>query len=398
MPLSRRVQALKPSATLALGAKTKQLKAEGKDVISLSLGEPDWGTFDVAKKAGHEAIDNNLTYYTPASGEAQLKAAICEQTNTDLGTDYKATQVTVSTGGKFILFSAMQSLLDEGDEAVVPAPYWVSYPSQVQLAGGVAKVIATTKQNGFKLRATELEAAITDKTKLLLLNSPSNPTGNVYTLEELKDLAEVLRQHPRVIVLSDDLYNRLVFEGRVAPHLLQAAPDLGERTVVINGASKVFSMTGWRVGWALGPEKIIGAMTKYQSQSVSCASSISQHATVAALRRGHDEVKSTVVKLRERRDRAYALLSDVPGVQVERPQGAFYIWPDVSAHLGKSYKGQKLEGTADFSRLLLDDKMVATVPGVEFGCEGYIRLSYIVSDQQITKAITRLREFIEALQ
>ena len=277
--LAERVKNLKPSPTLALAAKAREMKKNGLDVISLSVGEPDWDTFAPVKEAGKADIDQGFTKYLPASGLAELREAVCRQTNADLGTDYKTSQVTITTGAKFVVFAAMQALIDPGDEVIIPAPYWVSYPTMAELAGGVPVAVACDKADGFKLSADKLRAAIGPKTKMLLLNSPSNPTGQVYTKEEFSALAEVLRQHPKMVVLSDDIYNRLVFdESGLAPHLLQAAPDLAERTVLVNGVSKTYSMTGWRVGWGIGPEAVIAAMGKYQSQSVSCACSISQKA------------------------------------------------------------------------------------------------------------------------
>ncbi|MCB0384963.1 MAG: pyridoxal phosphate-dependent aminotransferase, partial [Bdellovibrionales bacterium] len=271
--LADRVASLKPSPTLALAAKAKELKKQGHDVYSLTVGEPDWDTFEQIKAAGIEAIKSGQTKYAPANGLPELREAICEQTILDLGHHYDADQVTVSAGAKFVLYSALQSLINPGDEVIIPSPYWVSYPTMVELAGGLPVIAACGPETGFKLTANALERTITPKTKMIILNSPSNPTGSVYSMEEWKQIGDVLKKHKQVIVLSDDIYNRLVFDSSdVAPHILQATPDLADRTVVINGVSKTYSMTGWRLGWAVGPKDVIKAMTNLQSQSVSCAS------------------------------------------------------------------------------------------------------------------------------
>ncbi|MCB0343172.1 MAG: pyridoxal phosphate-dependent aminotransferase [Pseudobdellovibrionaceae bacterium] len=396
--LSQRVSELKPSPTLALAAKAKELKAQGNDVISLSVGEPDWDTFDSVKKAAKQAIDDGITKYTPANGTPELRQAICDQTNSDLGTKYGPNDVTVSTGGKFIIFAALQSVVDPGDEVVIPAPYWVSYPTMVELAGGVPVIAQTKKQDRFKLTADGLKQVLTSKTKAVILNTPSNPTGEVYTAEELDAVAKVLREHPNVCVLSDDIYNRLVFnESGLAPHLLKQAPDLLDRTLVINGVAKTYSMTGWRVGWALGPQEVIKAMTKYQSQSVSCACSIAQQAALVAIRDGQPEVQAALKKLKERRDLVYSKVSQLPHVSVEAPEGAFYIWPDFSYYLGRAWKGKQLATSSDLAAAILEDQMVAAVPGIEFGEEGYLRISYALSPQRMEEAIGRIAQFLNQL-
>ena len=397
--LAKRVLKLKPSPTLALAAKAKGLKAQGKDVISLSVGEPDWDTFDSIKKAAKIAIDNGETKYTPASGIPELRKAIAEQTSKDLGVDYAVEETTVSVGGKFVIFSALQALIDPGDEVIVPTPYWVSYPSQIELAEGVAKIVTAQKAKNFKLTAEDLEKSINKKTKMLILNSPSNPTGAMYSKDELHHLARVLTAHPQVLILSDDIYNRLVFnqEG-LAPHILHVAPQLKERTIVINGVSKTYSMTGWRLGWALGDKQIISAMDKYQSQSVSCAASVTQKAAVQALQGADLELKEALVKLRKRRDFAYGAMKKLPNVNVEEPDGAFYIWPDFSFYLGKTWRDQKIESSKQFAEFLLESQMVAAVPGVEFGVEGYMRISYALSEDRMRQAFERIHLFLNEIK
>ncbi len=396
--LSKRVSCLKGSPTLALAAKAKELKAAGKDVISLSVGEPDWDTFASIKRAGIAAIEGGQTKYTPAGGTLELKTAIASQTSLDLGLKWTPSEVTVSSGGKYVIFSALQSLLDPEDEVIIPAPYWVSYPDMVQLAGGVPVIATANKSTDFKLNGDTLCRSITNKTKLLILNSPSNPTGEMYSKQELGELAEVLSAHPRVVILSDDIYNRLVFNDEgLAPHLLHVAPHLKERTVIINGVSKTYSMTGWRLGWALGPAELIEAMGRYQSQSTSCASSITQAASVQAIEGAGPELKEALKLLKNRRDFVFNKLSALEGVEVTKPQGAFYIWPDISSFFGKSFQGRTVSGSHDFSQALLESEMVVTVPGKDFGLEGYLRLSYALGESRMQEAIDRLQRFTASL-
>lgn len=397
MKLSQRATHLKPSPTLKLAATAKEMSQKGLDVISLSVGEPDWDTLKVAKDAAIQAIENGFTKYTPSSGIPELRKAIAQVTSRQTKVDYSPDQVTVSTGGKFIIFSALQTLLDAGDEVVIPAPYWVSYPTMVELALGQPIVAETTEADAFKLTPANLEKHINKKTKLLILNSPSNPTGLMYTRQELSALAAVLRKHSQVYVLSDDIYNRLVFSEDCAPNLVEVAPDLKERILVVNGAAKSFSMTGWRVGWALGPAAWIGAMSNYQSQSVSCAPSVSQKATVAALLEGDPEMKTAIQLLKSRCDKTCEGLSQIPGFRPMPPDGAFYVWTQVSEHFGRSYKGKKIESSSDFSALLLEHKQVVCVPGIEFGTEGYLRLSYAIDDKRMAEAIARIRSFVSEL-
>ncbi|OFZ17847.1 MAG: aspartate aminotransferase [Bdellovibrionales bacterium RBG_16_40_8] len=395
--ISQRAKNLKPSPTLALAAKAKELAAQGKDVISLSVGEPDWDTLECAKLAGVKAINEGFSKYTAANGIIELRQAIAEQTSRDLGMGFAADDVTVTTGGKFVIFSALQCAIDPGDEVVIPAPYWVSYPVMVELAAGKPVIASCDEKANFKLTAEILHKHITPKTKMLILNSPSNPTGLMYTKDELLQLAQVLRDNPRVLVLSDDIYNRLVFSKGLAPNILQVAPELKPRVLVVNGASKTYSMTGWRVGWALGPQPWIKAMTNYQSQSVSQAASMSQKAALAAIEKGEPELKKAMVELTARKDRAVMLLSQISGVKVTAPDGAFYVWTDIRNLLGKSYKGRKLTGSSEFSAALLEAQNVAVVPGVEFGLEGFVRLSFALRESRMVEAIERIKTFASEL-
>ncbi|MCB0367083.1 MAG: pyridoxal phosphate-dependent aminotransferase [Bdellovibrionaceae bacterium] len=396
--LADRVASLKPSPTLALAAKAKELKKQGHDVYSLTVGEPDWDTFEQIKAAGIEAIKSGQTKYAPANGLPELRQAICEQTILDLGHHYDADQVTVSTGAKFVLYAALQALVNPGDEVIVPGPYWVSYPTMVELAAGKPVLVNCGPETGFKLTAELLERHITPKTKLIILNSPSNPTGSVYTMEEWKQIGEVLKKHKQVVVLSDDIYNRLIFDGSdVAPHILQTTPELVDRTVVVNGVSKTYSMTGWRLGWAVGPKEVIKAMTNLQSQSVSCASPFTQIAALAALKMGKDALAPYLKKLQVRRDFVYDSLSKMKGVKVLKPQGAFYIFPDFRGVCGRGFKGHGLDDCSQIAKVLLEEELVATVPGCEFGAPGFLRLSFALDQDVLGKALMRIESFIDRL-
>lgn len=396
--ISKRAKSLKPSPTLALAAKAKELAAQGHDVISLSVGEPDWDTFECAKKAGIRAIEEGFSKYTPSNGIPELRKAIALQTSQDLGVTYSADEVTVSTGGKFVIFAALQCVIDPGDEVIIPAPYWVSYPVMVELADGVPVFAVCDEKVNFKLTPQILQKCLTPKTKMLILNSPSNPTGLMYSREELAALANVLRDHPRVLILSDDIYNRLVFSGELAPHILQVAPELKPRTLVMNGASKTYSMTGWRVGWAMGPNDWVKAMNNYQSQSVSQAASMAQKATLKAIEEGAPELKKSMVELVERKNLAVELLSKISGLKAPSPDGAFYVWLDVRGLLGKTYGAIKLTTSSDFSAALLDSQKVAVVPGIEFGLDGYVRLSFALKRERMIQAIDRIKTFAAALK
>lgn len=395
--LAKRAAVLKPSPILMLAARAGELKAAGNDVISLSIGEPDWTPYDRIKEAAIASIREGKTKYTPASGIPELKKAIADQALTDLGLAYELSQVTVSSGAKFVLFAALQAIVNPGDEVILVAPFWASYTTMVELAEGVPKIVVCDKASDFKLTPKILAAAITPRTKVILMNSPSNPTGKIYSREELSALAEVLRANPHVAVISDDIYNRLCFEHKLAPHLLHVAPDLRERVICLNGASKSYAMTGWRLGWALGPKAVINAMSSYQSQSVSCPNSMAQYAAITAIRECDDDVARTVVSLKDRCKSLVAALEKVPGVKVAYPEGAFYLWIDISAHMGKSLNGKKLATSDDLSEAFLMDQMVAAVPGSEFGLDGYFRLSYALSKEKALEAVSRMSAFFAKL-
>lgn len=396
--LAQRAKLLKPSPILMLAARAAELKAAGHNVISLSIGEPDWDTYDHVKEVAIGAIRVGMTKYTPANGIPELRKAVAAQASEDIGIPYDPSQVTVSSGAKFVLFSALQTLVDPGDEVILVAPFWASYTTMVEMAGGRPKIVVCDESVDFKLTPELLEKAIGPKTKVLLLNSPSNPTGKVYSRDELRKLADVLVKYPNVAVISDDIYNRLSFEEKVAPHILQAAPELKDRVVVLNGASKSYAMTGWRLGWALGPKEIISAMTSYQSQSVSCATAVSQHAALEAVKNADKNVAATVEVLRQRRDFLVAELEKIPGIRVALPEGAFYLWMNVSKYMGKSFNGKVMHTSADLAEALLVDQMVAAVPGIEFGLEGYFRLSYALENAKGKEAVDRMKAFFLSLK
>ncbi|WII70752.1 pyridoxal phosphate-dependent aminotransferase [Bdellovibrio sp. 22V] len=396
--LSKRAQNLKTSPTLFLVAKAKELAAQGHDVISLTVGEPDWPTFQIPSRAGIEAIEKNITKYTPASGTLELRQTIAQKIKAEIGLSYSTKEVTVASGAKFIVFTALQMICSPGDEVIIGAPYWVSYPMMVELADGVPHIIETSEQDSFKITPEQLEKAINSKTRAFLFCSPSNPTGLAYSAEELKALAEVLRKHPQVAIISDDMYNRLVFNGEdVAPHILHVAPDLRERTVVVNGGSKAYSMTGWRIGWAAGPEKLITSMADYQSQATGSPSSISQHAVMAAIKECEPDIKEVQKILSSRRDAGLKELGAISEFTVARPEGAFYFWVDIRSCFGKTYQDRLIRTSKDFCDILLEKFHVATVPGAECGTEGFMRLSFACSEDMMKRAVSRMKDFVGQL-
>lgn len=386
--LSKKAQSLKPSPTLAIAAKAKELQAAGHKVIGLSVGEPDWDTFAPIKRAGIAAIEKGQTKYSASNGTPELRERIAQMTSEELGVRYTAPQVTVTTGAKFVLFGALQMLCDSGDEVLIPIPYWVSYPTMAELVDGRPIVCDIN----------ELEARVTSRSKVLLLNSPNNPTGDILTRAQLEMVARVMDKNPRLIVISDDIYNRLIFNGeKVAPHLLHVAPHLKDRVIVVNGASKSLSMTGWRIGWALGPEPVIKAMTNYQSQTVSCVAPFTQTAALTGLRECQGEIDSSVQLLIRRRDFFVQGLNEIPGWKSSMPQGAFYVWADVRGLMGKKWKGQILHGSREVAETLLSSQMVAVVPGAESGVEGFLRLSFALGEADLKEALVRIRAYTSDL-
>ena len=382
---------------MALGARANKLKEQGVDVISLSLGEPTWQTPEAICAAGIQAIKEGYTKYTPAGGSQKLKQAIISYTKKWLGLTITPSQVTASIGAKFILFSAIQSLCDPDEEVLIPTPYWVSYPSIVELAQARTVPIPTSSEDGFKLKPNTLKKYITEKSKILLLNSPNNPSGAVLNTFDLEALSKVLMEHPQIYILSDDIYNHLYFSGPMAPHILQVCPDLKERVLSINAASKNYSMPGWRIGWAVGNEKIIGAMSKFQSQSVSCASSISQEAVAYALVQCDKELKEARHNLIKIKKMALDLFQQIKGLEVFPPEGAFYLWVNVKKLYSSSWKKGTIHSSADFVEALFQEKAVLCVPGEEFNYPGYVRIHFAVDEKTLLSACDRIKSFISSL-
>ena len=397
MDLSDRVKKVKPSATLAVSAAAKAMKAQGIDVIGFGAGEPDFDTPDHIKQAACQALAAGFTKYTAESGIDELKLAVAAKLKKDNGLTYDKSQVIVSCGGKHCLFNLYMAVLNPGDEVIIPAPYWVSYPDMALLADAKPVFIKTTEKTGFKIKPAQLEKALTDKTKLVVLNSPSNPTGSAYTEAELKGLARVL-QHHQTYVVSDDNYESIVYDGfKFCSIAMVASPDLLERTIVVNGVSKTYSMTGWRIGYAAGPKPVIAAMSKIQGQSTSNPTSFAQKGAVAALTGKQGFLKTMVSEFKRRRNYAVKTLSAMPGVTCYNPQGAFYVLPNFSAYLGKKWNGKPIADDVELCNYLLHAVKVAAVPGSAFGAPGHIRISYCTSMDNIKEGLKRIAAGIAKL-
>lgn len=397
--LSDTLARVKPSPTVAITGRAIELKAQGRDIISLSAGEPDFDTPDHIKAAAIAAIESGKTKYTPVDGIIELKRAICAKFAHENGLTYTPEQVTVGTGGKQVLYNALMSTLNPGDEVIIPAPYWVSYPDMVLLGGGTPVVIAGGLENGFKITPEQLDAAITPKTKWFMFNSPSNPTGAAYSEAEVRALCDVLLRHPHVWVMSDDMYEHLTFDGFRFTTPAQVEPALYDRTLTVNGVSKAYAMTGWRIGYAAGPVALIKAMAKMQSQSTSNPSSISQYAAVEALNGPQDFLGPFREAFQRRRDLVVGLLNDCAGVLCPTPEGAFYVYPDISACIGKTSAGGTLIANDEaFASALLDETGVAVVFGAAFGLSPNFRISYATSDAVLTEACARIKTFCDGLK
>ncbi len=389
---------IKPSPTIAVTNKARELRAAGRDVIGLGAGEPDFDTPDNIKEAGIRAIREGDTKYTAVDGTPDLKQAICGKFKRENGLDYKPEQVTVSGGGKQVLFNAFVATLNPGDEVVIPTPYWVSYPDMVLLAGGEPVFAEAKTEDNFKLRPEVLEAAITPKTKWLIMNSPSNPSGAAYTAAELKGLTDVLLRHPHVWVLTDDMYEHLVYDGFVFATAAQVEPKLYDRTLTMNGVSKAYSMTGWRIGYGAGPVELIKAMAKVQSQSTSNPSSISQAAAVEALNGRQNFIAERAEVFKQRRDLVVGMLNEAAGIDCPMPEGAFYVYPSCAGCIGKKTPdGKTIENDLDFVSYLLDSVGVACVHGEAFGLSPHFRISYATSTEALTDACGRIQKACAAL-
>jgi len=396
MKLASRISTIKPSPTLAITAKANALKAEGRDVISFGAGEPDFDTPDHIKMAAVKAIEEGFTKYTPVDGIVELKDAIISKLVRDNQLTYDRSQIVVSCGAKHTLYNLTQVLFEEGDEVIIPSPYWVSYLDMVLLSGARPVILNTGEAQGFKILPEQLKSAITRNTKAIIMNSPSNPTGAVYTARELAALAEVV-SGKEMLVISDDIYEKIIYDDRPFTNIASLSEELRNRTVVVNGVSKAYSMTGWRIGYAAGPEEIIKAMTKLQSQNTSNPTSISQRAAVEALNGNQESVTEMVEEFRRRRNVIVEKLNAIPGVTCALPHGAFYVFPDVSSLYGRSYRGQALSNSSDFTAYLLEAANVAVIPGVDFGHDNHIRLSYATSLKNIEEGLKRINSAVKGL-
>jgi aspartate aminotransferase len=392
-PLSDRINNLAVSQTLAMAALARELKAQGKDIISLSLGEPDFNTPEFIKEAAKKAIDENYSTYTPVEGYLELKEAICKKFKRDNNLDYKPSQIVVSTGAKQSLYNIAQVMLNEGDEVILPAPYWVSYYEIIKLSGGVPVEVPTSVESDFKITPEQLEAAITPKTKMMWFSSPCNPSGSVYNREELTALAKVLEKYPNVYVVSDEIYEHINFSGTFCS--IASIPGMFDRTITVNGVAKAFAMTGWRIGYMGAPEFIAKACTKIQGQVTSGANSIAQRATITAVEADPSVLNEMVSAFKNRRDLVVGLVKEIPGFKLNVPEGAFYVFPDVSSYFGKTLKGQLIKDATDFSMFLLAEANVATVTGDAFGNPNCIRFSYATSEALLTEAMRRIKEALK---
>lgn len=390
--LSDRILNMATSATLAMAAKARELRAEGKDIIGLSLGEPDFNTPDYIKDAAIKAIHENYSAYTPVDGYVELKDAIITKFKRDNNLTYNYNQIVVSTGAKQSLANLAAVLLNKGDEVILPCPYWVSYADLVKLNDGVPVEVPTTIATDFKMTPEQLEAAITPKTKMLWYSSPCNPSGSVYSKEELRGLADVLKKHPNIIVVSDEIYEHINFSGQHAS--MAQFDDMYDRTVTVNGVSKAFAMTGWRIGYIGGPEKIARACNKMQGQITSGANCIAQRAVITALTESPSKVQFMIDEFKVRRDLVLDLLKDIEGFKTNVPEGAFYVFPNISYYFGKTLRGKTITNASDFSLYLLEEALVATVDGGAFGNPDCIRISYAASQDQIVEAMTRIKSAV----
>lgn len=390
--LSDRINNLGVSQTLAMAAKARELKSNGIDVISLSLGEPDFETPDFIKEAAKKAIDDNWTHYPPVDGFPELKQAIIKKFQRDNNVSYQPDEIVVSTGAKQSLYNVAQSMLNPGDEVILPAPYWVSYYEIIKLSGGVPVEVPTDISTDFKMTPEQLAKAITPKTKMLWYSSPCNPSGSVYSREELEKLAEVLKQHPNIFVVSDEIYEHINFSGQAVS--MAAIDGMKERTITVNGVAKAFAMTGWRIGYIGAPAWIAKACVKLQGQVTSGANSIAQRATIAAVEANPEVLQQMVATFKKRRDLVIELTRQIPHFEINVPEGAFYLFPDVSYYFGKELNGVKINDAADFSMYLLEKANVATVTGDAFGNPNCIRLSYATSEEQLVEAFTRIKNVL----
>ncbi|MFH1578192.1 MAG: pyridoxal phosphate-dependent aminotransferase, partial [Candidatus Omnitrophota bacterium] len=392
MFLSKRIGKIKASATLAITAQAKAMKAKGIDVVGFGAGEPDFDTPEHIKQEAKRALDAGFTKYTPVSGIAELKEAISRKLNNDNNLKYAADEILISCGAKHSIFNLILALCDDSDEIILPSPFWLSYPEMIKASGAKAKIIQTTKENNFKITPAQLRKAINPKTKLLILNSPSNPTGMVYAKQELREIAEVLTK-ANVFCLSDEIYEKIIYDNKEHVSIAALGEKVKKLTIVINGVSKAYSMTGWRIGYAAGAKEIIQAMNNLQSHSTSGATSIAQKAAVVALSGPQNQVKEMLKEFQKRRNYIVERLNKIKGISCLNPEGAFYVFADISRILGKSYKGQKIKDSFSLTKILLAEAKIAVVPGAVFGADNYLRFSYAISYETIKKGLDRLQSF-----
>ena len=394
MELSKLARELKPSATLAITAKAKEMKSQGIDVIGFGAGEPDFDTPENIKEFAKRSIDNGFTKYTAASGIDELKNAIISRIKEDYNVEYEKKEIFVGSGAKHVLYNLFQVLLDLNDEVIIPAPYWVSYPEQVRIAGGKPVILKTEQSNGFKVKPSEIQNVITDKTKILVLNYPSNPTGVTFTKEELVEIANLAEKND-LIIISDEIYDKTLYSETKHTSFVQINDSIKDRTILVNGVSKTYSMTGWRIGYAAGNKKVLAAMNNLAGQSTSNPTSIAQKASVEAFSGPQDKVNEMVVEFKKRRDFICKELNNINGISCLVPDGAFYVFPDISYYFGKEYKNGKIENSVDFADFLLNEAKVAVVPGIEFGSDKNIRISYATSMHDIKEGVKRIKEKLE---
>ncbi len=397
MDLSKRARELKPSATFAISTLAQQFVRDGKDVINLSAGQPDFNTPDYIKKAGKEAIDKNITKYTPVAGMVEFKDAICSKFKKENNLDYSPKEVIAGTGGKQILFNALQALINPGDEVIIPVPYWVSYPPMVELAGGKPVYLETNFKDLFQISPEKLKSTITNKTKVLMLNSPSNPTGTVYSKDVLIEIGKICLDNS-IIIISDEIYEHLTYDNKKAYSIASLGSAFKDITLTVNGLSKPFAMTGWRIGYGGGPEDLIAAMSRIQGHQTSNAVSISQYAGITALTSPLDSVIEMRKAFKERRDLAYSRLSAMEKIETFKPKGAFYIFPNVSEYYGLQYKNYKIIDSLTFCKYMIEDMLIAMVPGAPFGNDDCVRISYSIGTSDLDNAFERFEEGLKKLK
>ncbi len=397
MKFSKRIQSIQPSMTLAVDAKAKKLKANGVDVIGFGAGEPDFNTPDIIKRAGVEAIEQNETHYTPAGGTVALKQAIIDKLKRDNDLDYEKNQILVSCGAKHSFFNLAQVLWEEGDEIIVPAPYWVSYPDIIRYAGALPVIIDTLGENQFKITPDQIQSAVTPNTRAIILNSPSNPTGSAYTKKELEAIAECALRNG-LLVVSDEIYEKIVFDGFEQSSICSLGKEVQDNCVLINGVSKSYAMTGWRIGYLAANAEIIKQTVKLQGQSTSNPTSVSQAASIAALNEGEADVQRMVIEFQKRRNTLVDSLLSIPGVECYKPVGSFYTFPDFSAFYGKTFKGKKMEGSIQLAEFLLAEGKVAMVPGIAFGADKNLRMAFASSMDTIKQGVDRIIKTLALLE